>query len=222
MRQTRSARVLLSRAADAVLDPILGGMRLQGVHFAEGGDPAGGGAGDPKPDPKKKDEPKKVELTEDELNQRIEAAKKEERDAAAETKKKEQEATAAEEAKKKGEWETLAKAAETKQKEAEAQVSDLKIDIAIRDALTDEKLRDYAGCAKYIKPQIDAALAGDQKKLDAAIKAAVDQYVKDNPRKPGGGPPPAPSRSGARGADVPPNPTKPTNGNRALAPASRF
>lgn len=191
MRQTRHARQVLLRAAGAVLLPEFG--PAFGIHFVETDPPAGSGGAPPKTDPPA---PKKIELTEDELNTRIEAAKQSERDAATKAKKTADDAAAAEEARKKGEFEKVANTEKEKRETAERENASLRIDIAIRDHLADEKLRDYAGCAKYIKPQIDVAKASDPSKLAEAITAAVEQYVKDNPRSLAGKPPVPPGRSG--------------------------
>lgn len=132
-------------------------------------------------------------LTQADLDARIAAALKADRDAAAEQKRKDDEAAEAAEAEKRGEHEKIAAAEKAKREKAEGELLTLKRDLAVRDALAEHP--DYATCAKYIAPLVDAG-ASD---LAKAAKDAVSQYVADNPRTPKGsaGAPPAP-RGGAR------------------------
>jgi hypothetical protein len=222
MPQTSAARSLLARAAfnvtrrNRIADFTAGcGAASAGVHFVEGDGGAGGSGDAAKAAAEKAAADKaaadkaaaekaaadklaaeKVTLTAKELDERIKAeVAKFQADAAAKAAEEKKQADAAAEAKKlaeEGKWKEL-------NDKKDAENASLKIDLAIRDHLAgDDKLKDYAGCAKYIKPLIPAADAADPSKLATAIKTAVEQYVKDNPRQPTGGPAPSPGR-GAKG-----------------------
>jgi hypothetical protein len=170
-----------------------------------GDDTAKGGAADDKTkgkagDKGTADQPKKIELTEDELAARIksetEAALNKERTAAADKAKKEKEEADRKKAEEQGEFKTLADKAEEKRLEAERERDAAKLEtrkLAVKDQLRDylaEKHPQYASSARWIMPAIEFDLATDDKDIAKRIAAAADEYVKDNPRQagPGGAP----------------------------------
>lgn len=219
MPQTTAARIAIVRAVTSATPSALW-MAATGQRSIRFNTPT------PEPTPpappKKEDPPapKKLELTEAELQAKIDAAVKKRDESAAEAQRKKDEETAAksaeEDAKKRGDIDAIQKAADDKVAKAQAEAADARLDIAIRDTLADEKYRDYAACAKYIKPLVDPKLAGD--KQAEAITAAIEQYVKDNPRATKGAAIPAPTRSGVpAGANVP---VKQPNNGTARKPFS--
>lgn len=200
---TRRARAILSRATS----PFIPAFPLSAKFNADGDDKGGGGGADKgKADDKSaKDQPKKIELTEDELTQRIaaatEAALNKERETAAQKAQREKEEAEREKAEKDGEYQKLAEAdrkraeaAERDRDEARLTAKRADVNIQLRDYLA-EKHAEYVGVAKYIMPLVEFDLKTDAKELEKRISAAADQYVKDNPRKPAGGSPGAPGRN---------------------------
>lgn len=165
--------------------------------YRNNADDKGGSADDPPADKhadkgKKKEktekEPEKISLTREELDAQIKAAvekvqKKHQEEA--ETARKN---TEAETAKKQGEFEKLYNSEVENGKKKDADIGTLKMEIRKRDAslqLRDylaEKHSDYIGVAKYIIPTIEFSADTEDAELETRIKAAADQYVKDNPR----------------------------------------
>ncbi len=166
-------------------------------YFNTEGDKGGGGDGG-KPPEKKPDAPAKLELTAEELQQKIDAAIAQTKSDAEASAKKAREEAAAAEAKKKGEFEELYKGETARVKELEEANRKLRTETAVRDHLA-EKHAEYVGVAKYIIPQIPADTK--ESELPKAIERAAADYVKDNPRKGtgGGGAPSAPPRTPGRG-----------------------
>lgn len=170
----------------------------------EGDDDKGGGGGDKG---KKKTEPAKLELTEEELTARttsaVEAALKRERDAAAEAKKKVDDEAAAAKAKADGDLQKQIELAETnRQKEADraaaaerrAQISE--VNIQLRDHLAGDKDRAaFLSNAVDIMGHIEKELKPDAKP-DEIKKLIADQAKafidRSGPRR-AGGPPPNPT-----------------------------
>ncbi len=160
-------------------------------------DTAKGGAAADKTKGDKADQPKKIELTEDELNAKItaaaEAAANRERDAAAKKAKAEKDAEEEKRAKEQGEFKTLAEKADEKRQAAERERDAARLDkrrLEVKDRLRDylaEKHPAYVAVAKYITPLIEFDLTTDEKDIDKRISAAADSYVKDNPRQTGAG-----------------------------------
>lgn len=198
---SRRTRSILARAAAGAL-----------YHAAE--DDKGGAGGDDKkpdakPDAKKPDAPapKKVELTEDELNERIESAKKSERDALAEKQKKADEDRQRKEDEEKGNFKKLADEEKSKREEAEREREQMKLELKKRDVQEDiraylkDKHSDYIGAEKWILPHIEFDAATAKEDITKRVKAAADQYVADNPRSKL---PSVPSGQRKLGNDAPP------------------
>lgn len=197
-------RSVLARAARATL-----------YHAGEG-DKAGGGAGGDAAGDKggKKDEaaqPKKIELTEDELNERVSSAVKaavQKRDAEADAKsKKDREEADRKKAEEQGEFKKLADAEREKREAADRERDAARLDkrkLEVKDRLRDylaEKHPAYAAAAKWMMPAVEFDLATDDKDIDKRIAAAADAYVKDNPRQTGGGGAPGQTGRGTRAAE---------------------
>lgn len=166
-------------------------------------DTPAGGAGTPPPagdEPDKKgkkkksadDEPKKLELTEAELQEKIEKALAKQK-AQFDKEQADTKAKADEDAKKKqGEYQQLYESEVAKGKEKDAKVGDLELQLKARDVESKlmshlaENHKDYIGVVRYIKPLINFDLTTPEDDLQKRIKTAVDQYVKDNPRNAAG------------------------------------
>jgi membrane protein involved in colicin uptake len=138
-----------------------------------------------------------------------------ERKAAADKAAKDKSDAEAADAIKRGEFEKVANTEKAKREEAEHKLALRERDIAVRDALAAHA--DYATCAKYVTPLVDATFQGDA--LAKAAKAAVEDYIKDNPRTPKGsvGAPPAP-----RGSRIPPTRQPNQRPSTAGVASSRF
>jgi hypothetical protein len=194
MSRTRNARAMRMIGLAA-----LAGLRQYHAAEPDPANPPAGGGGGAKPP-----EPKKLELTEEELAQRVASALKAERDKDAEAARKKQEEADRKKAEEEGKWKELADAEKAKSAELAAENRRLRITNDLRDYLA-TKHPEYAGVAKYILPQIPA----DTKDADlkAAIEKAAADYVKDNPRETkGSAAPAAPGRTTAK-----PNNGKPVN-----------
>jgi hypothetical protein len=195
----RSAARMLSLAAAAGL-----GM----YHNTDPANPQGGGGGTTSPPAKPEDKgPKKIELTDDELQAKIDAALTAERqkaDAAAKRKADEDKRKADEE---QGKWKELSETEQKRNAELAAENRTLKTRIALGDHLA-SKHPDYVARAKYILPLIPGDVTDDG--LAKAVEDAAAEFVTANPTQPKGsaGAPPAP-----RGGNVKPGGTqvKPTD-----------
>jgi hypothetical protein len=183
----------------------------------------------PNPDPKpvadpKPAEPEKLTLTREELKAQIDSALKAERDKTAKEREKDKDEAERKKAEEAGEFQKLAEKERAKREEAEASAAALRVDL--KRAEVRESVRDYLatnhaaylGTEKYIIPLI--AFDGDTKPEDVAksVKAAAEQYVKDNPRAKGGAGITADGRSGAHG-NHPPR-TNPNNRHAYVGPAA--
>lgn len=206
-RQTRKRA--LSRIHAAIQDAL---------GHAYNADPAGaggGGGGNPPVDPPKKpDEPKKLELTEEELQSRIKSALDDQQKKADQKAQKEREDAERKAAEEQGKFKELADKERAEKERLAAENRTLRVSSALRDHLA-EKHPEYVGTAKYILPLVPADADGDE--LAKAIESAAEQYVKDNPRQPksgGGGAQPATQRVAGRGIAQ-----SPQNNDR---PARRF
>jgi hypothetical protein len=176
---------------------------------AGGGTGAGGGAAGGKEGDKggKKDDKTEetVALKKSDLDKQIADSVKSALDKKtaedAETKKKADEEAARKDAEKKGEHQKLyeqEKAAREKaEKDRDDQVNAAKLDarkkdadVMLRDYLS-EKHADYAKSATYIRPLITVDLTTKDEDLKKSIEKAVEQFVKDNPRRPTFGTPPS-------------------------------
>jgi hypothetical protein len=168
----------------------------------EGDKPADKGKQQDKPAPK---------YTDDDVQQRIDAALKAERDEAKRLADKDKTERERKEAEKRGEFETVATqekeariTAERERDEARVAARGKDVDILLRDHLAD-KHPDYITAAKWIRPAIafDATTKDDT--LTKRIEEAAESYVKDNPRSTKGGAAPAPTTAaGIRSANLPP------------------
>jgi hypothetical protein len=181
-------------------------------HNSDPANPQGGGGAPPAPTKPDDKGPKKIELTEDELNAKVEAALTAERqkaDAAAKRKADEDKRKADEE---QGKWKELADTEKTRNAELAAENRTLKTRIALGDHLA-AKHPDYVARAKYILPLIPADTADDG--LAKAVEDAAAEFVTANPTQPKGsaGAPPAP-----RGGNVKPG----GQGNKPNGHANRF
>ena len=210
--------------------PIIAGLYGQHRSFfrADGGDGSGGGGkkGDPgksKTDPETGDDKdddqkgedkgkgKKIEIDEDELQDRIASAvKKREEELMAAAKKKEDDA-AKELAKEQGKFDKLYQGEVELRKQDQAKVDELTValrgkdvDLLLRDFLAEHQA-DYIKAAKYIRPLVEFDADTKDADLEKAIKAAVEQFVKDNPRSGGkdGAPGGAVGGKMARGTVIP-------------------
>lgn len=203
----RSAARLLSLAAIAGL----------GTYFNTAPDPAnppagggGGGGGTPPANPPQ-NQPKKLELSEDELQAKINAALDAERKKADDKAKKEREEAERKKAEEQGEFKTLLERETEKSTTLAAENRTLKVKLALGEHLA-AKHPDYVGSAKYILPLVPADTKEED--LAKAVETAAVEFVKDNPRqgKPSTGAPPAPPATGNRTATtVQPKPAA-TNG----------
>lgn len=195
MTLSQRSRSVLARAAAGVL-----------YRAGEGDDKAKGGA-DAKADADngdktKADAPAKIELTEDELQARINAALTKEREKRAKDDAKAKEDADRKKAEQDGEFQKLAADAQAKREAAERERDAARLDkrkLEVKDRLRDylaEKHPAYATAAKWVMPAVEFDLTTDDKDIDKRIAAAADAYVKDNPRASGtgGG---APGRTGA-------------------------
>jgi hypothetical protein len=176
-------------------------------HFSEKAKDDTGGEGE------KKDEKKA-----DDTDAKVAAALKTERakwDAEqAEAKKKADAEAAAKEAEKKGEWEAVAKTEREKREAAEAKLADTELQRRVDNAwtayLNDDTRRAYVtGATKYARAQVKVDAKADDKAIETAVKAVVDEYIKDNPAQTKPGTPNAPkNRINPNEADVPPKSEK--------------
>lgn len=181
----------------------------------------------PKPDDKAKQTPPPVGLTEEEVQRRIDAALADERRKADEAKQREKEERERAEAEKRGEFEKVAQQEREKREKAEAErdaerlTSRAKdVDLKLRDHLT-EHHADYVGAAKWIRSAITFDLKTTDAEIEKSIKSAVEQYVKDNPRKTTGGGAPANLGRGANLDNLPPQQQQ-TKGPPVLTGAAAF
>ncbi len=147
--------------------------------------------GDDKPDDQP-DEP--LTMSRRELQKLIDDNRKEAEKAseakAAQRATKDQEERDRKAAEEQGKYKELADKERSEKEKLAAENRSLRVGSALRDHLA-EKHPEYAGCAKYILPQVPA----DADDTDKAIATATADYVKDNPRtatNPGGAPPAAP------------------------------
>jgi Skp family chaperone for outer membrane proteins len=107
---------------------------------------------------------------------------------AAEDKRKEKEAADRKKAEEDGRWEELADAERKKREAAETEAANLRLLTRrsdVRDSIRDylaEHHKEYVGVEKYILPLVDFDLKTDPAEIAKRVKAAADQYVKDNPR----------------------------------------
>lgn len=167
-------------------------------------------------------EPKRIELTEAEIEQRtkaaVEAALKAERDKAADEARKAKEAADAEEAKKRGEFEKLAQQEQAKREKAEQRVAEAErkalladVSVQLRDHLA-EKHPEYLTNAPDIFLHVKEKLEDDAEP-DAIAKLIADEAkaFAERTGKAKAGPPAAPSRSSRAPADLP-KPQQPANG----------
>jgi hypothetical protein len=173
---------------------------LPTFHYApDAGDGTAGGAGetaDKKPDAKaddKKPDAKKVELTEEELEQRITARLEAERKKTADKVAKDKEEADRKAAEDQGKFKELAEKEKADRLKLQAENRQLRMESTLRDHLA-SKHPEYASVAKYILPTVPVDTADAD--LPKAIEAAAAQYVKDNPRQAARGPGPGPSRTG--------------------------
>jgi hypothetical protein len=190
----RSAARLLSLAAVAGLGHVYNTAPDPANPPAGGG---GGGGAPPKANKPPEDQPKKLELTEEEIESRINARLDAERRKAEDKVKREREEADRKAAEEQGKFKELADAERAKREAAEAENRTLKTRIALGDHLA-AKHPEYVGRAKYILPLIPADTADDQ--LAKAVETAAAEFVKDNPVQPKGsaGAPPSPRGSGVK------------------------
>lgn len=138
----------------------------------------------PQPDPTK---PTEEELVEAKVQERLKAERLKDEAKALKDKAKAEE----EEAKKRGEFEQLhaaEKAArETAEKEKAIAILSEQVSDALADVAADHDGYSVKVLKTYVKPLVLSALAAadapDAAAIAKATKAAVDQYVKDNPRQ---------------------------------------
>lgn len=165
------------------------------AHFNTEGDKGGAGGDTTKgaaAADKTKDQPKKIELTEEELTQRIAAATTEalnkERDAAAKKAQAEKEEAERVKAEKDGEFKTLAEKDRQARERAEQERDAARLDakrLSVKDKLRGllaEKHKDYLTAADWIMPAIDFDLKTEEAEVEKRIGKAVEKYVADNPR----------------------------------------
>jgi hypothetical protein len=139
--------------------------------------------------------PAKIELTEAELQQRIDAALKKERDAAESARRREKEESDRKKAEEQGEFQKLAQAEREKREQAERErderamaVRKLEVKDMLRDYVA-EKHTAYAAAVRYMLPLVEFDTGTDDAEVKKRIAAIADQYVKDNPRTGGSGVP---------------------------------
>lgn len=195
--------------------------------FAGEGDGGGGGGGSNQPaDPPAK----KIELTEEELADRqkaaVNAALERERKAAQDREAKDKEERERKEQEQQGKFKELADKEKEKRESAERERDEAKLaarKLEVKDQLREMLAKDhpeYVGVSQYIMPLINFDLKTEQADIDKQIKNAVEQYVKDNPRKAGGATPNPPGRT------LPAKPGQQNNGNKPatnrFSPSSRF
>jgi hypothetical protein len=184
------------------------------AHFNTEGDK--GGAGDDTAKgaaaaDKTKDQPRKIELTEEELDARLkshaEALLIKEREAAAKKAQAEKDEAERIKAEKDGEFKTLAEKDRQARERAEQERDAAKLDtrrLAVKDQLRDylaEKHPAHATAAKWIMPAIDFDLKTEDAEIGKRIAKAADEYVKDNPRQTGGGGAPGSIGRGQRASE---------------------
>jgi hypothetical protein len=180
-------------------------------------DPATPPVEDPKPPKKPKPAPeptgpKKLELSEDELQSRIDAAIEKEREkhqTAAQKEKDEADRKAAEE---KGEFKTLAEKERAEREKSDARAAEaerkaqlLEVNLSLRDHLA-AKHPEYLANAADIMLHVKDKLAADAKPADITklIEAEAKAFVERTPRGKVAPPPPAPSgRASPGGAKDP-------------------
>jgi hypothetical protein len=192
---SRHTRHALSVATFPIIAALYGQHNRALAPDGDGGGAGGGAGGDDKN--KGKAEPKKIELTEEELSQRINAAtvdavKKAEEKAAAAAKKKADD-DAAKAAKEQGDFKKLydgevelKKKAEQERDEARTETRSKHVEILLGRYLA-KNHKEYVDAAEWIRPHVKFAPDDDDAKIEKAIKETVDQYVKDNPRAAGSG-----------------------------------
>lgn len=171
----------------AVLPRIPGNPYSMPGHFCFAPDDGQGGNSHPPPE-NPPAEPKKIELTEEELQARIEAAVKKERDRAAAAAEEERKKREAEAARKAGEFEKLYNA-EVEARKAEQQARE-QAELRARRAevynrlasYLSEKHPEYTAAAKYMQPLLEITADTSDDDVEKQIKTVVEQYVKDNPR----------------------------------------
>lgn len=145
-------------------------------------------AKDAKPDPKAKDEPAKLTLTEAELQARIDAAVKSRDEATAAEAKRLKDESDREAARAKGEWEKVAGDEKERANKLDAELATAKlaakgrdVDLAVRDHLA-EKHPEYVAVAKYVRPLVTYDASTSDEVIAKRVAEAAAQYVKDNPR----------------------------------------
>lgn len=201
-----------------------------GIYFYTPDDPAGGAGGGA---PKKEDPPAvtKIELTEDELKSKIDAALELERKKAATDRQKEKEEAERKKAEEQGEYQKVAETERGKREEAErsaaaaerrAQLAE--VNISLRDHLA-AKHPDYQANAADIMLHVERKLAADAKPDDVkkVIEAEAKGFVERTPRARVTPPPPAPS--GRRNAGGSQQLANGENGNKRVGftgAAARF
>lgn len=114
------------------------------------------------------------------IQARVDAALEKERKATAEKAAKEQEERDRKAAEEQGKWKELAEKERLKREEAESHNLRLRQEAVLSEHLATDH-PDYVTCKRYIAPLIPADADGDE--LTKAVKAAVADYVKDNPRE---------------------------------------
>lgn len=154
-------------------------------------EPTGGGGGTP---PKKKDkpEPKKIELTAEDLEAKLAAARDEERTKLADERQKEKDDAARAEAEKRGEFETIAADEKNKRVAAERRAQLAEVNVQLRDHLAANHT-EYLANAPDIMLHVASKLDADAKTADIR-KAIADESTAFVARTPRGRvtPPPAP------------------------------
>jgi hypothetical protein len=196
-------RIALALAAGAV--PFAHFLKPEG----EGG---GAAAPEKKPGEKKPDDqPRKIEMTEEELDARLKSHAEmlltKERDAAAKKAQADKDEAERIKAEKDGEFKTLAEKDRQAREKAEQERDAAKLDtrrLAVKDQLRDylaEKHPAHATAAKWIMPAIDFDLKTEDAEIGKRIAKAADEYVKDNPRQTGGGGAPGSIGRGQRASE---------------------
>jgi hypothetical protein len=184
----RSTARMLSLAAAAGL-----GM----YHNTDPANPGNGGGGaPPAPATPPAKDPKKIELTDDELQAKIDAAVKSQQDKADAAAKKKQDEADRKAAEEQGKWKELSETEQKRNAELAAENRTLKTRIALGDHLA-AKHPEYVARAKYILPLIPGDVADDG--LAKAVEDAAAEFVKDNPiQAKGAAGAPAAAREGNR------------------------
>lgn len=175
----------------------------------------------------------KVTLTAEELEAEKDKARKEAREAAKaeleNERKRQTEEAERKTAEEQGKYKELLSKAEGNLVASQSEVQRLQMELKraqvkeqVREVL-DRDHKAHIGAEKYIVKEVTFDLKTAPEDITKSIKAAVEQFVKDNPRNAGGGGVPSDGRSGVpRGTEVPRKPNGQTQYAQPGVAGTRF